>query len=779
MERFRATLDAAVRDGAGAEARLLSTLAELRRVILRHGPSGQAQIMEDADLFRRHLCSAEGALHHTSGKVVEAGFRTLCALAKTGKQATLTILRTDGVLDKMLECLEASAVHCGGPSAPCTTCSNSPVSPTLEGILDMEGLGPGVFSANPCPVSAPACGALWALCSMCTQAPATKSWLVRHPRIVHSVVAHLAHFNDEAVSASAWLLCKIVMNNPDVASALFPGDPPGAPGPCASHHAPCTPPRPAVVSEPTVGAPTTRSRRNRLKRDRDEADEGAAAENPVDADGGSRKPTSVGGPSACTSSTPVVAATSAESGASRSEAEIAGHDHLWVGRALVRALAFGPRSARCHIVWAIKGLVAESTTRQHLMWNVGADGDGGGAVPTDGADSSSEKRLLPPPQSCASILANMLCDPTTETMTRVAVVWTLGTLVLQELDLQRQLCAMGNGRVLETIVQCIGSEDGELAEYAARALHDVCVRCPEACTLAEKAGAFPLLVNLLPVKKGSAKTAEKVLGTLVALIVKHTENKLALAAVPTFVPRLLSLLACSVPGIVELAAGLARVLAEEVTICTQFLAGGVAAKLVELLQAKTMPSREHAAAALAHIAYRGPANCQSLLALNPERPLADLIINVSKSTTAVHIAASTALSFLVAADIEGRNAQEYRESVASIAGLIPALARCAHPTGCCRAGRRPSAELLAMLDPVTSAGLEQWFPVALLHDVVRMEGHFADCAICLGGDAPGGSVYLPCFHRFHVSCIKPWLCTNGGCPTCKLPVAAAYAPLPV
>ncbi|EPS73396.1 hypothetical protein M569_01360, partial [Genlisea aurea] len=52
----------------------------------------------------------------------------------------------------------------------------------------------------------------------------------------------------------------------------------------------------------------------------------------------------------------------------------------------------------------------------------------------------------------------------------------------------------------------------------------------------------------------------------------------------------------------------------------------------------------------------------------------------------------------------------------------------------------------------------------------------ADCAVCLeafatadGGDGDGEAVMqLPCGHRFHGQCLRPWLERNADCPCCRM-----------
>ena len=44
----------------------------------------------------------------------------------------------------------------------------------------------------------------------------------------------------------------------------------------------------------------------------------------------------------------------------------------------------------------------------------------------------------------------------------------------------------------------------------------------------------------------------------------------------------------------------------------------------------------------------------------------------------------------------------------------------------------------------------------------------SQCSICVSEMNIGDEVvFLPCFHTFHESCIKPWLEQNHFCPVCR------------
>eukprot|EP00914_Ancora_sagittata_P016361 GHVO01032578.1.p1 GENE.GHVO01032578.1~~GHVO01032578.1.p1 ORF type:complete len:200 (+),score=5.50 GHVO01032578.1:102-701(+) len=49
-----------------------------------------------------------------------------------------------------------------------------------------------------------------------------------------------------------------------------------------------------------------------------------------------------------------------------------------------------------------------------------------------------------------------------------------------------------------------------------------------------------------------------------------------------------------------------------------------------------------------------------------------------------------------------------------------------------------------------------------------------ECMICCQDVVEDDKIkWLPCFHRFHLTCIDSWLATKGACPACRLRVTSA------
>lgn len=49
-----------------------------------------------------------------------------------------------------------------------------------------------------------------------------------------------------------------------------------------------------------------------------------------------------------------------------------------------------------------------------------------------------------------------------------------------------------------------------------------------------------------------------------------------------------------------------------------------------------------------------------------------------------------------------------------------------------------------------------------------------DCAVCLESFKDGETlIHLPCEHRFHSRCLKPWLDKNSHCPCCRTTIISS------
>ena len=56
-------------------------------------------------------------------------------------------------------------------------------------------------------------------------------------------------------------------------------------------------------------------------------------------------------------------------------------------------------------------------------------------------------------------------------------------------------------------------------------------------------------------------------------------------------------------------------------------------------------------------------------------------------------------------------------------------------------------------------------------DVAALSGESASCVICFEDYAPRDLVAtLPCFHRFHHTCVEKWLQRDAVCPVCRAKV---------
>ncbi|XP_061359395.1 probable E3 ubiquitin-protein ligase RHY1A [Gastrolobium bilobum] len=83
----------------------------------------------------------------------------------------------------------------------------------------------------------------------------------------------------------------------------------------------------------------------------------------------------------------------------------------------------------------------------------------------------------------------------------------------------------------------------------------------------------------------------------------------------------------------------------------------------------------------------------------------------------------------------------------------------------CVEGRKPRlVELLTEVYESKKSG-SSWFSWTKLSWKASEQ---EDCAVCLESFRVGETLlHLPCAHRFHSRCLKPWLENNSHCPCCR------------
>uniref|UniRef100_H0V327 E3 ubiquitin-protein ligase DZIP3 n=1 Tax=Cavia porcellus TaxID=10141 RepID=H0V327_CAVPO len=69
-------------------------------------------------------------------------------------------------------------------------------------------------------------------------------------------------------------------------------------------------------------------------------------------------------------------------------------------------------------------------------------------------------------------------------------------------------------------------------------------------------------------------------------------------------------------------------------------------------------------------------------------------------------------------------------------------------------------------EPLSSQGSATWEGA----NIVDEEEEEEPCVICHENLSPENLSVLPCAHKFHSQCIRPWLMQQGTCPTCRLHV---------
>ncbi|CAI5709052.1 unnamed protein product [Hyaloperonospora brassicae] len=78
--------------------------------------------------------------------------------------------------------------------------------------------------------------------------------------------------------------------------------------------------------------------------------------------------------------------------------------------------------------------------------------------------------------------------------------------------------------------------------------------------------------------------------------------------------------------------------------------------------------------------------------------------------------------------------------------------------------------------PILGATLQQiqQLPVVTVTESMVQAPANASCTVCLSAFHVNSHVrILPCFHRFHLECIDPWLAEKPQCPLCKFSALVA------
>uniref|UniRef100_A0A8C5ZDU1 E3 ubiquitin-protein ligase DZIP3 n=1 Tax=Marmota marmota marmota TaxID=9994 RepID=A0A8C5ZDU1_MARMA len=89
------------------------------------------------------------------------------------------------------------------------------------------------------------------------------------------------------------------------------------------------------------------------------------------------------------------------------------------------------------------------------------------------------------------------------------------------------------------------------------------------------------------------------------------------------------------------------------------------------------------------------------------------------------------------------------------------------PNGNCVSPSHTSSQPNAPQTPKPAQGSATWEGANHLDDEEEEE---EPCVICHENLSPENLSVLPCAHKFHSQCIRPWLMQQGTCPTCRLHV---------
>jgi len=216
-----------------------------------------------------------------------------------------------------------------------------------------------------------------------------------------------------------------------------------------------------------------------------------------------------------------------------------------------------------------------------------------------------------------------------------AAAWCCGTLGTGGSALQQALLDSGALSILLKLVQHPASQ---VRDQVLTSMYNIAAKYPPAQSYLGDHGALELLAALLPTESGSVCTVERVLSTLLCVILKHAGNQLRLAAVRGLVPVLIGLLTCSSTRIRGLAAGTMRtLLSEQPSIQTAFTTHGCLPPLLNLCAGPDTFVSEQAVAALYNCIALHSHNKTLLMSLNPQVQLIQLLSDCTKPSRLAYL----------------------------------------------------------------------------------------------------------------------------------------------
>ncbi len=399
-----------------------------------------------------------------------------------------------------------------------------------------------------------------------------------------------------------------------------------------------------------------------------------------------------------------------------------------------------------------------------------------------------------------------------EPAVQAAGLWGIRTLCAKQADIQNAVRTSDGGIILAQVVSLLDSDKLQVWHQATNAISTIATHNRENQTQIVALEAMEKLIQLLAkckTRAGGAEGAEAVLAALVSLCLKHSDNQSRFASTPHALGDLCFFLGLdrAVKTTLGIAAGLIRMITtNRPLVVLQLVACGAVAKLVAMCAEQESFAQEQAAAALYSLLSLSTEAVTLAHSFEAHTTLGNLVLAGSgsfsgpmKGRVVSDLALTCAIMSLIRM-VEAVADADLASDLAAIPDMVPTLWRLRHESNP-RSKLQPHAEnLLSKLVPAQQVYNIKQTVASFLGSLLPVQGattsaggcgcgtgdRVLSCIICgeeHSSDKAG--VFLPCFHYFHLECIRQWMETTTvtlpsgqkTCPTCKHDIYSAIQQL--